>query len=62
MAFTDKDVMDALKLEWESVLNMIDRYPKYSEAYVNQFIAMTKFAEKMTGKKYTATEDGVIEY
>ena len=54
--------MDALKLEWESVLNMIDRYPKYSETYVNQFLAMAKFAEKLTGKRYTATEDRVIEY
>jgi len=62
MAFTDKEVMDALKLEWESVLNMIDRYPKCSEAYVNQFLAMTKFAGKLTGKRYTVTEDGVIEY
>ena len=62
MTFTDKEVMDALKLEWESVLNMIDRYPKYSETYVNQFLAMTKFAGKLTGKRYTVMEDGVIEY
>ena len=62
MTFTDKDVMDALKKEWEIVICITDKHPDSCEYFVKEFAAMARFAEKLTGKRYTATEDGVIEY
>lgn len=62
MNITDKDILEALKKEWEQTGRMIDSYPKYTETYISEFMAMTKFAGKLTGKRYTVTEDGVIEY
>ena len=62
MTFTDKDVMEALKREWEIVVGITDKKPEYCEYFVGEFQAMARFAEKLTGKRYTATEDGVVEY
>lgn len=63
MAFTEKDVLDALKSEWKNVERITNKRPEYCEDFVSQFAAITKFAEKLTGRKYTVTEeDGVIEY
>ena len=62
MTFTEKDILEALKREWETVERLTDKRPNDCEYYVDRFIAMTNFAENLTGKKYTATADGVIEY
>ncbi len=60
--FTDKDVIEALEREWEIVIGITDKHPDYCENFVKEFAAMARFAERLTGKKYTATEDGVVEY
>jgi hypothetical protein len=62
MTFTEKDVLEALKREWETVKRITDRRPNACEYYVGRFMAMKNFAENLTGKKYTVTEDRVIEY
>lgn len=62
MVFTEKEVMEALKKEWEQVVRITDLHPKYCEHFVGEFHAMARFAEKLTGRRYTATEDGVVEY
>lgn len=62
MMFTEKDVLEALKREWETVKRITDKRPNDCEYYVDRFMAMTNFAENLTGKKYTVTDDEVIEF
>lgn len=62
MTINENDVLETLKKEWAQVERMIDQKPEYCDYFVGQFQAMAKFAEKLTGKRYTATEDGVVEY
>lgn len=62
MVFTEKEVMEALKKEWALVEGITDMRPEYCEHFVGEFQAMARFAERLTGRRYTATEDGVVEY
>lgn len=62
MTFNENDVLETLKKEWAQVERLIDQKPEYYDTFVSRFLAMASFAEKLTGKKYTATEDGVVEY
>jgi hypothetical protein len=62
MAINENDVLETLKKEWAQVERITAQKPEYCNYFVGQFQAMARFAEKLTGRRYAATEDGVIEY
>ena len=62
MTINEKDVLETLKKGWAQVERITAQKPEYCNHFVCQFQAMARFAEKLTGKRYTATEDGVVEY
>lgn len=59
---TEDAIFEQLKKEWRLVEYASEHHPNLVEDFVHRFSACAEFAEALTGKKYTATEDGVVRY
>ncbi len=62
MGITEEKILEQLKEEWHMVEYASKHHTNLVEHFVDRFQACKEFAEALTGKRYTATEDGVIEY